>query len=85
MEGDTDTSLRHRHFLTARAAKGGSPTLDRIPLLFNADIAMLYVEPDEIDAHFYRNSQSDEVAYVVGAPGCSKPCSVTSPMCREIT
>ena len=69
LEADTDTSLRHRHFLTARATKGGSPTLDRIPLLFNNEISMLYVEPDEIDAHFYRNSQADEVAYVVEGSG----------------
>ena len=33
VEEDPDTSLRHRHFLTARAKKGGSPTLDRLPLL----------------------------------------------------
>ncbi|HEX7088176.1 MAG TPA: hypothetical protein VF198_17590, partial [Vicinamibacterales bacterium] len=45
-QADADTSLRHRHFLTAKARKGGSPTLDRIPILFNNDIAMLYVEPD---------------------------------------
>ena len=63
-EMDTETSLRHRHFRTARAPKGGSPTMDRIPLLFNADIGMLYVEPDVNDAFFYRNSQADEVVYV---------------------
>ncbi|HZM27174.1 MAG TPA: cupin domain-containing protein, partial [Gemmatimonadales bacterium] len=68
-EADDDTSLRHRHFLTARAKKGGSPTLDRIPILFNHEIAMLYVEPDEQDAHFYRNSMADEVAYVVEGTG----------------
>jgi homogentisate 1,2-dioxygenase len=68
-EADDDTSLRHRHFLTARAKKGGSPTLDRIPILFNQEIAMLYVEPDEQDAHFYRNSMADEVAYVVEGKG----------------
>ena len=68
-KADDDTSLRHRHFLTSRAGKGGSPTLDRIPLLFNSDIGMLYVEPDEIDAHFYRNSQADEVVYVVEGEG----------------
>jgi homogentisate 1,2-dioxygenase len=68
-EADDDTSLRHRHFLTARAKKGGSPTLDRTPILFNQDIAMLYVEPDEQDAHFYRNSMADELAYVVEGKG----------------
>lgn len=68
-EPDTDTSLRHRHFLTARARAGGSPTLDRVPILFNHEIAMLYVVPDEFDAHFYRNSEADEVVYVVEGTG----------------
>ena len=68
-EADDSTSLRHRHFLTSRVKTGGSATLDRVPLLFNSDIGMLYVEPDEIDAHFYRNSQADEVVYVVEGAG----------------
>src|SRR5258706_8194877 len=63
-EADRDQPPHHRHFLTSRAKKGGSATLDRIPLLFNQDIAMLYVEPDENDAHFYRNAQADELVYV---------------------
>ena len=68
-EPDAGTSLRHRHFLTSRVRKGGSPTLDRIPLLFNSDIGMLYVEPDTNDAHCYRNSQADECVYVVEGQG----------------
>jgi len=68
-EADDTTSLRHRHFLTAKAPKGGSATMDRLPLLFNADIGMLYVEPDRVDEHFYRNSQADEVVYVVEGSG----------------
>ena len=68
-EKDDETSLRHRHFRTARAKKGGSATLDRTPLLFNADIGMLYVEPDANDTHFYRNSQADEVVYVCEGSG----------------
>ncbi|MGV3707219.1 MAG: homogentisate 1,2-dioxygenase [Gemmatimonas sp.] len=66
---DPDQTLRHRHFLTSKAAQGGSPTLDRIPLLFNQDIAMLYVVPDKLDAHFYRNAQADEVVYIVEGEG----------------
>jgi homogentisate 1,2-dioxygenase len=68
-ESDDGTSLRHRHFLTRKVKKGGSPTLDRVPILFNRDIAMLFVEPDEFDAHLYRNSQADEVVYVVEGGG----------------
>ena len=69
LEADTETSLRHRHFLTSRITTGGSATLDRLPLLFNSDIVMLYVEPDTNDTHFYRNSQADEVVYVVEGSG----------------
>jgi homogentisate 1,2-dioxygenase len=68
-ESDDDNTLRHRHFRTAHVKPGGSPTLDRTPLLFNADIAMSYVEPDEPDAHFYRNAQSDEIVYVAKGRG----------------
>ena len=69
LEADTETSLRHRHFLTSRVTTGGSATLDRLPLLFNSDIVMLYVEPDTNDTHFFRNSQADEVVYVVEGSG----------------
>jgi len=68
-EADPDQTLRHRHFRTSQVKRGGSPTLDRIPLLFNQDIAMLYVEPDENDAHFYRNAQADELVYVAKGTG----------------
>jgi homogentisate 1,2-dioxygenase len=63
-QADPDRTLRHRHFRTAGLAEGGSPTLDRIPLLFNSDIGLLFARPDKLDAHFYRNAQADEVVYV---------------------
>src|SRR4026207_223472 len=64
LEADPDQTLHHRHFLTSRVKPGGSPTMDRIPLLFNSDIAMLYVEPTKEDEFFYRNAQADELVYV---------------------
>lgn len=68
-EEDPDQTLRHRHFLTSRIRPGGSPTMDRTPLLFNSDIAMSYVIPDQEDEHFYRNAQADEVVYVARGTG----------------
>jgi homogentisate 1,2-dioxygenase len=68
-EQDDDRALKHRHFRTAGIKRGGSPTLDRIPMLFNDDIAMLYVAPDKEDEHFYRNAQADEVVYVAEGEG----------------
>ena len=69
LEADDDATLKHRHFRTSQVKPGGSPTLDRTALLFNADIAMLYAEPDEQDAHFYRNAQADECVYVAKGRG----------------
>ncbi|HJR36539.1 MAG TPA: homogentisate 1,2-dioxygenase, partial [Gemmatimonadales bacterium] len=66
---DPDRTLRHRHFRTAAIPEGGSPTLDRTPLLFNADIAMLFARPTANDTHFYRNAQADEVVYVSQGSG----------------
>jgi homogentisate 1,2-dioxygenase len=68
-ERDPDHALKHRHFRTSRLKPRGSPTLDRTPLLFNRDVAMLYVEPTERDEHFYRNAQGDEVVYVCKGSG----------------
>jgi homogentisate 1,2-dioxygenase len=69
LEADPDETLHHRHFLTSRIKPGGSPTMDRIPLLFNSDIAMLYVEPTKNDEFFYRNAQADELVYVSKGTG----------------
>ncbi len=69
LEADEEHSLRHRHFRTSKVKRGGSPTLDRMPLLFNQDIAMYYAEPDREDSHFYRNAQADELVYVSKGAG----------------
>lgn len=66
---DTETSLRPRHFKTGQLKPGGSPTLDRTPLMFNADLAISLVHPDKTDDHYYRNSQGDELIYVASGGG----------------
>ena len=69
LAADPDRTLRHRHFRTAGIPEGGSPTLDRTPLLFNTDIAMWFARPTVNDSHFYRNAQADEVVYVSQGSG----------------
>ena len=66
---DPDPTLKHRHFKTALLKDGGSPTLDRVPVLFNDDCAMLFARPTINDTHFYRNAQCDEVVYVSEGEG----------------
>jgi homogentisate 1,2-dioxygenase len=61
--------VRHRHFRTAGLATGPSPVLDRIPLLFNSDVALSLVRPEKEDAFFYRNGQGDEIVFAVEGEG----------------
>ena len=68
-EADPDGQFRHRHFRTHQLASGGSITLDRVPLLFNTDVALLFVQPDREDDFFYRNAQGDEIVYVSDGAG----------------
>jgi homogentisate 1,2-dioxygenase len=68
-ESDPDRSLRHRHFKTHGLSGGPSATLDRIPLLFNHDVALAFVKPEEEDRFFYRNSQGDELIFVSDGAG----------------
>jgi homogentisate 1,2-dioxygenase len=69
-EPDPDPTLRLRHLRTHRlAAAGASPVLDRTPLLFNDEVALLLAHPSNNDDFFYRNGQSDEVVYVTEGEG----------------
>jgi homogentisate 1,2-dioxygenase len=61
--------VRHRHFRTAGLATGPSPVLDRVPLLFNSDVALSMVRPEKDDDFFYRNGQGDEVVFVAEGRG----------------
>jgi homogentisate 1,2-dioxygenase len=61
--------VRHRHFRTAGLSTGPSAVRDRVPLLFNSDVALSVVRPRKEDAVFYRNAQGDEVVFVVEGDG----------------
>jgi homogentisate 1,2-dioxygenase len=53
----------HRHLRTRGLKLSNSPVLDRIPLLFNHDVAMSLVVPRDEDDFFYRNAQADELVF----------------------
>ena len=61
--------LRHRHFLTKNAETGPSLVFDRVPLLFNADVALAIANPRRNEEAFYRNAQGDEVTFVAEGQG----------------
>jgi len=68
-EVEPEPMLGARHLRTARIERGGSPTLDRVPLLVNAEVALLLATPEKEDAHFYRNGEADEYVFVVEGEG----------------
>ncbi len=61
--------FHHRHFRTARLPETRSATVDRIPLLYNNDVAISFVGPQQDDDVFYRNAQGDEIVYVSEGAG----------------
>ena len=68
-DGDGDRTFHHRHFRTGNLPSTTSPTLDRVPLLFNNDVAISFVKPQGSDEFFYRNAQGDEIVYVSEGAG----------------
>ena len=66
---EAERIVRHRHFRTSALNTGPSPVLDRVPLLFNHDVALSLARPRKEDAFFYRNGQGDEVVFVVEGEG----------------
>ena len=61
--------VRHRHFRTTGLVTGPSAVLDRVPLLFNSQVAISMARPRKEDTFFFRNGQGDEVVYVVEGRG----------------
>jgi homogentisate 1,2-dioxygenase len=69
-ERDPDDTLRMRHFRTHRLpASGPSPVADRIPLVYNKDVAVSLAQPSGTDDFFYRNGMGDEIVYVTRGGG----------------
>ena len=69
-EEDPDPGLRLRHFRSHRLpTPGNSPVLDRIPLLFNDDVAVSLARSQGGKDVFYRNGQGDELVFVTQGKG----------------
>ena len=66
---EPDRLLKHRHFRTAALATGPSLIFDRLPLLFNNDVAIGFARPAGSEDVFYRNAQGDEIVYVSEGTG----------------
>jgi homogentisate 1,2-dioxygenase len=56
--------VRHRHFHTRSAPRGGDPVTGRTTLIGNSDIFMSIARPTESMEYFYRNGQAYECVFV---------------------
>ncbi len=68
-ERDPQRVFAPRHFQTAPLPGVASAIADRVPLLFNDDVAISYAHATKADDFFYRNGQADEVIFVVEGEG----------------
>ncbi len=56
--------LRHHHLKSARLPRAGDPVTGRVPLLVNADVAILRCRPAQPQAELYRNAAADEILFI---------------------
>jgi homogentisate 1,2-dioxygenase len=68
-EADPDATVTPRHFRSSALSTGPSAVLDRVPLLYNRDVALSMAKPQRDDDFFYRNGQADEMVYVSQGEG----------------
>jgi homogentisate 1,2-dioxygenase len=61
--------LRHHHLKTGEMTRGGDPVTDRVPMMFNEDLAVWRVRPDRQQTELYRNAAADEVVFVQQGSG----------------
>jgi homogentisate 1,2-dioxygenase len=68
-EAEADRTFRHRHFRTAQLPEAQSIAFDRVPVLYNNDVAISVASPNQEDRFFFRNAQGDEIVYVTEGAG----------------
>jgi homogentisate 1,2-dioxygenase len=68
-EAEDSRLLRHRHFRTTQLKTGPNPVTDRVPVLYNNDVALSVSSPQTDVPFFYRNAQGDEVVYITEGEG----------------
>jgi homogentisate 1,2-dioxygenase len=68
-EAACQAPLQHRHFRTSQFNQPADAITGRVPLLFNKDVSMSIVTPDDDVSAFYRNAQADEIVYVSEGEG----------------
>jgi homogentisate 1,2-dioxygenase len=69
MEAAGAAPLQHRHFRTKQLNTPANAITGRAPLLFNSDVSLWMVRPEEDISALYRNAQADEIVYISEGSG----------------
>jgi homogentisate 1,2-dioxygenase len=71
--GDADEEprpLARRHYRSPELARrGGAPIDARVPLLFNDDVVLSVVNPDEPDPVYFANGDGDDLYFILAGGG----------------
>jgi homogentisate 1,2-dioxygenase len=71
--GDADDEprpLARRHYRSQELARrGGAPVDARVPLLFNDDVVLSIVHPDEPDPVYFSNGDGDDLYFILAGGG----------------
>jgi len=59
-----ENCLQRRHFVGARAAKGGTLDASRTPLLSNQDVLLGVAKPTQSDPRYTLNADADELLFI---------------------
>jgi homogentisate 1,2-dioxygenase len=67
---DEDRPLARRHYRSQDLPRRGGPPIDaRMPLLYNDDVTISVVHPDESDPVYFANGDGDDLIFVVEGGG----------------
>ncbi|MCB9524957.1 MAG: homogentisate 1,2-dioxygenase [Myxococcales bacterium] len=66
----TERPLAKRHFLSQDMERVGGPPVDaRVPLLFNKDVVLAVMHPDQADPVYLANADGDELFFIFEGTG----------------
>ena len=69
IEYEDQGHLRHRHFRSAEAPRGGDAIDSRMPLMGNSDVVLYASRPDRGMDYWYRFAHGDEVIFIHDGTG----------------
>ncbi|HXU64622.1 MAG TPA: homogentisate 1,2-dioxygenase [Polyangia bacterium] len=69
-DDDEPRPLARRHYRSQELGRRGGPAIDaRVPLLFNDDVVLSVLHPDEADPVYFSNGDADDLYFILEGGG----------------